>query len=312
MILVTGGTGFIGHSLIRRLVDEGHDVRVLIRPSTKSPRLPRGVRVEAAISSLADERGLRAALVGVDTIYHLAGVNWLDIHADVRATEIEGTRNLLEMAQDAGAQRILYVSHLGADRASGYPVLKAKGIAEERIRQSGMPYTILRSAIVYGPNDHFTTVLAQLLAAAPGMMPMPGGGEALLQPLWVEDLVSCLTLSLEEEKAQDALIEVGGPEHLSLQEIVTMVMRGSGIEKPLVPTRPSYLRILNKVFSYLAPRFPTSNYWLDYLAAHRVCELDRITRVYGIMPARISQRLEHLQNVEWRTRLRARLQGRFV
>jgi hypothetical protein len=75
--------------------------------------------------------------------------------------------------------------------------------------------------------------------------------------------------------------------------------------------RPSYLRILNKLFSYLAPRFPTSNYWLDYLAAHRVCELDRITRVYGIMPARFSQRLEHLQNVEWRTRLRARLQGFF-
>ncbi|MDO8971508.1 MAG: NAD(P)H-binding protein, partial [Saprospiraceae bacterium] len=73
MILVTGGTGFIGQALVQRLVAAGRPVRILLRPSQKSPHLPQGVPVEAAVSSLKDERGLRSALIGVDTIIHLAG-----------------------------------------------------------------------------------------------------------------------------------------------------------------------------------------------------------------------------------------------
>ena len=72
MILVTGATGFIGRSLIRHLFETGRDVRVLIRPSRRSPRLPTGVPVEAAVASLSDERAIRAALKDVDTIFHLA------------------------------------------------------------------------------------------------------------------------------------------------------------------------------------------------------------------------------------------------
>ena len=73
MILVTGGSGFIGQALIRHLVDSGQRVRMLIRPSRQSPRLPVGIPVEVAVAGLNDERGLRAAMVGVRTIYHLAG-----------------------------------------------------------------------------------------------------------------------------------------------------------------------------------------------------------------------------------------------
>lgn len=74
MILVTGATGFVGRALIRHLADAGYPVRVLLRPSPNSPTLPRGVSMEVAVSSLEDERGLSAAMVGVDAVYHLVGV----------------------------------------------------------------------------------------------------------------------------------------------------------------------------------------------------------------------------------------------
>src|SRR5262245_6201114 len=137
MILVTGATGFVGRALTPRLVEGGADVRCLIRPSRRSPRLPKDVPVQVAIASLSDPKALRAALVGVDTVIHLAGAEWRGQHGDVMAIDAGGTRSLVELAKDAGVGRFIYLSHLGADRASAFPILKAKGIAEEFVRQSG-------------------------------------------------------------------------------------------------------------------------------------------------------------------------------
>ena len=115
MILVTGGTGFIGRALIRNLVESGYPVRMLIRPSSRSPELPRGVPVEVAISSLSDERSLRAAMVGVKAVYHLAGVERRGAYADLMSVDIQGTRLVSEAAADAGVEREI-VEHLGRGR----------------------------------------------------------------------------------------------------------------------------------------------------------------------------------------------------
>ena len=192
MILVSGGTGFIGRALIRHLVELDYPVRTLLRPSKKSPRLPRGIPVNVAVSSLNDERGLRAAMVGIDTIFHLASGEWKGPRSSLMDIDIQGTRRIIEAAEDAGVKRFFFLSHVGADRASAYPVLKAKGIAEEFIRRSSLSYTIFRTAIVFGPNDGFTTGLARLMGSLPFFFLMPGDGSVQLQPLWVEALVTCL------------------------------------------------------------------------------------------------------------------------
>ncbi|RPJ50401.1 MAG: NAD-dependent epimerase/dehydratase family protein, partial [Chloroflexi bacterium] len=168
MILVTGGTGFVGQVLIRHLVSMGFQVRTLLRPSSYSPKLPRGVAVEAVICGLKDERGLRAALKGVDVVFHLAGAERRGGQADLMGVDIEGTRTIASVAADAGVERFFYLSHLGADRASAYAVLKSKAIAENFITHSGVPYTIFRSAALYGPGDQFTTELVRMLRISPG------------------------------------------------------------------------------------------------------------------------------------------------
>ena len=303
MILVTGGTGFIGQALIRHLVEMGYPVRTLIRPSPKSPNLPRGVSVEVAVSSLNDARGLRAAMVGVDTIYHLASGEWLGPRASLMNIDIQGTQSVVQAAVDAGVQRIFYMSHLGADRASAYPVLKAKAIAEEFIRRSGLDYTIIRSAVVFGPNDGLTTGLARILHATPFLFLIPGDGQVLLQPIWIEDLVTCLAWSLEDPETVNRMVEIGGPEYLSFKQIVESIMETTGVRRSLVSVRPPYLRALTVVLESIFRGLPVSVYWLDYLAANRTTALDTVPRVFNLMPARFSRRLEYLKDRNWRMSL---------
>ncbi len=298
MILVTGGTGFVGRALVRQLVANGQQVRTLIRPSPRTPNLPRGVPVEVAVVSLNDERGLRAALRGVDVVYHLAGAEHEGARADILKTDARGTYNLAQVASESRVRRFFYISHLGADRSSYYPLLKVKGIAEEHIRKSGVPHTIFRSALLYGPEDHFTTAFARMVSLFPLVM-IPRNGEVLLQPLWVEDLVTCLLWSLENADTLNQTIEIGGAEYFPFRQALEIILETISTQRVLVPLSLPALRTLTIVMESALSGFPLSTFWVDYFSNNRTCAMDTIPRIFGFLPARFTYRLDHLKNINW-------------
>ncbi len=295
MILVTGGTGFIGKALIQHLIASGKQVRILLRPAKKSPQLPKGIPVDAAVCSLRDERGLRAAMRGVDAIFHLAGSERRSSRADLTEVDVLGTQGLVNAAVQAGVKRLVMISHLGADRASAYPVLRAKGLAENIVVNSGLPFTILRSAVVFGRGDQFTTSFARLLRVSPWVVFIPGEGETLLQPLWIEDLVNCLAICMENADLINQIVSIGGIEMLSFRQILIQIMKATGSGRRIVSLSPPLLRRLAIVADQFS-RFPLSIYWLDYLSADRTTLLDTIPRVFGILPARFHQQLDYLSS----------------
>ena len=294
MILVTGGTGFVGRALIRQLTAAGYEVRTLLRPSPHSPRLPLGVAVDVVLCSLNDERGLRAAMKGVNVIYHLAGSEQLGSRADFDGVEVGGTKAVVEAASQAGVGKLIFLSHLGADRQSAFPVLKAKALSEAFVQQSGLSHVIVRSAMAYGPGDHFTEPLAQILRRSPGIFLLPGDGSTLLQPLWIEDLTTCMVMAMEDERLMGQVIRLGGIEMLTVRDVVLAVCQRLGIRRLLLNVPGKRLRDL-ALWLEQGGRFPLSVYWLDYLAYNRTCPLDSVPRLFGLLPARFHQQLGYLK-----------------
>lgn len=299
-ILITGATGFIGNALTRHLWDLEYEIRALLRPSPASPQLPPGIPLEVAVTSLNDPRGLRAALVDIDVVYHLASEERRGGEADLLKTDIQGTQQLVKAAEDTGVDRFYFLSHLGADRASAYPVMTAKAIAEDAIRKSSLDYTIIRSGVVYGKEDAFTNGLSQLIHLIPLVFFLPDGGETLLQPLWVEDLATALVWSLDDDDTRRKMYEIGGPEQLSFREIVSTLLNVLQKRRALVAVNTPYLRILTVLVEYLLPSPPTNVFWLDYLAANRTCSLTTLPHRFDLLPSYFGKRLDYLQDQDWR------------
>lgn len=300
MILITGGTGFIGNVLIRHLSSLGYPIKLLIRPSKQSPRIPKGIPLEIAIASFNDFRGLRAAMKGVDVVYHLASAESYGREARLSDVDVQGTQAIVEAASQAKIKRIVYLSHLGADRSSAFPLLKAKGMAEHAVKSSDVPFTIFRSAMAYGEGDHLTNTLGFLLTISPYFVVLPDGGSTILQPIWVEDLATVLSWCLDMEQTINEEIEIGGIEYLSFKEICSMISEIVGIKRNYVAIPPILLNRLTEIIEIFMPNFPTSVFWMDYLAVDRTTALDTLPRFFSLVPATMKQRLKHLETKNFR------------
>jgi nucleoside-diphosphate-sugar epimerase len=295
MILVTGSTGFIGKALVNTLLDTKEPVRILLRPSRQSPNIPKGVTLDVAMCSLADERGLKAAMKNVDCVYHLAGSERRGAKADLSGVDINGTDAITRAAKEAGIRRLVFLSHLGADKHSAYALLRTKAIAEGLIQGSGITFTILRCAPVYGPGDQFTTHLEKVIRTTPFATYLPEGGSSTIQPIWIQDVINCLILAGRLPELENQVLSIGGSEYFTFRQVIEMIMENTGVRKKIVGVSSPTLRIFSLLFESVFKSAPISIYWLDYLATDHTCALDVLPRTFGLLPARMSYHLDYLQ-----------------
>ena len=247
MLLLTGASGLVGSALRRRLLAAGQPIRCLVRDPRRLG--DDRVRVQIALGDLADPPSFRNALRGVDTVVHLAATIRDQPQGSIEELSGIATWRLVDAAQRAGARRFVFFSALGASTQSRARMLRAKALAEQAVRESGLHHTIFAPSIIYAPGDRYLTTLSRL-ALVPGVMPFPGRGKAHFAPIWAADAAECVMAALASDST-NARYELAGPEILTHEEIVRVALRSFGKRRMLLhipgPVLSRGLRVLERV-----------------------------------------------------------------
>jgi len=251
MLLLTGATGQVGSALLRRLVDDGVDVRCLVRDPRRLQSMR--VRVQIALGDLTDPPSFRNALRGVDTVVHLAATIRDQPNGSIEELNGIATWRIVRAAQRAGAERFVFFSTLDASAHHRTRFHRAKALAEQAVRESDLDWTVFAPSIVYAPGDAWLTLLERL-ALLP-VMPLPGMGRARYQPIWAEDAAACVLAALRTPSGERQRHELAGPDTLTHTEIVRLVLDSLDRPRPLlkVPT-PIVSRTLRLLEAALGPR----------------------------------------------------------
>ena len=227
-IAITGGTGFVGRHLARRLTREGHDVVLVARGFDRRDEQVRVMeRSRMVEADLSNTHTLSAAFRGCDAIAHCAGINREIGSQTYERVHIQGTAKVLEAARRAGVPRILMLSFLRARPDCGSRYHESKWAAEELVRKSGLEYTILKAGMIYGRGDHMLDHLSHSLYTLP-LLATVGFREQPVRPLAVADMVLVMIGALIDGRIANKTVSVLGPEALTLTNAVRRVAKVLG------------------------------------------------------------------------------------
>ena len=220
-ILLTGGTGFVGKSILDELIRQGHTVRLLVRdPEAVQPNL---AGVDAVCGNILVPNGLPKAASGVDAVIHLVGVISECGRRTFQQVHVEGTRNVVNAVRDAGVRRFVHMSALGTRPQAVSRYHKSKFAAEELVRNSGLDYTIFRPSLIYGPEDHFVNLFAKISRWSP-FLPVMGAGTSRMAPIAVESVAKAFVGALSEPRSMGKTYDLCASESLTFEQILRTIL----------------------------------------------------------------------------------------
>ena len=241
-VLVTGGSGFVGRSVVRALLRRGIRPVCLVRSGDRlRRRLPAEARdrIDVAEGALFDRSALRRAAEGCDAVIHLVGIilqNPLTGQTFDRVHR-RGTMHVIEAAKSAGVRRFVHMSALGTRPGAVAKYHQTKHAAEELVRESGLDWTIFRPSLIHGPSGEFMRLIKLFVCdLLPPVIPYFGDGERRLQPVSVKDVAHCFVESLVRPGAIGETFDLGGPVSYSWKELYRVCQRliPGNRRKPLV------------------------------------------------------------------------------
>jgi nucleoside-diphosphate-sugar epimerase len=303
--LVTGATGFLGCALVAELVRRNQEVRVLVRDGQKA-RQQFGNAVTIVVGDITDAACVQQAVEGATIIYHLAGRLY---HPDTPAqlyyeTHIQGTRTLLQACQgQAQLQRIVHASTTGVHGVTGqtpaaedapfaptnpYEATKLAGelLALRACKTQGLPVTVARPGLVYGPGD--LHLLGFFRAIQKGLFRVIDGGNALLHPVYIDDQIAALLLCASSPCANSRSYNIAGDQHVTVRELATAIAQAMGRKLPAGSIPLWLANLASDVFAVTpgmkGERAPLTRSRVQFLTNSRIYDISRAKAELGYAP----------------------------
>lgn len=278
-VLVIGGSGFIGRHVVRQLAAAGRQVRVPTRNRERARELILLPTVDVIRADVHDDATLQQLASGMDAVINLVGI----LHGNFERAHVELPRRIASACRNAGVGRLVHVSALkaGPDAPSDYLRSKARGEAEVRAAQSdGVQTTILQPSVVFGREDRFLNLFAQLARRLP--MLALASPDARFQPIHVDDLARAVVSALADPRTFGHTYQVCGPHVYTLRELVGYVVRALGVQRPVIGLGPSLSVMQAALLEHLPGRLMTRDN-VRSMQVDNVCECP-FPEVFGFAP----------------------------
>lgn len=271
LITIYGGSGFIGRHVVRAIAKTGARMRIAVRrPDLAGHLQPLGGvgQINPVQANVRYPDSLIAAAEGADAVVNLVGILFPSGKQTFKSVQDEGARHVAEAARAAGAEAMVHMSAIGADADSPSLYARSKAAGEAAVRGAFAEAVILRPSVVFGPEDQFFNRFAALARVSP-VLPLIGGGKTRLQPVFAGDVAKAVLAGLSGKATPRLAYELGGPEVLTLDQVMQRVLAYS-MRRRLLLSTPFWLAKLQAAFLQLLPDPPLT---VDQV---RVLEIDNV------------------------------------
>ncbi|MHB8377617.1 MAG: SDR family oxidoreductase [Dehalococcoidia bacterium] len=281
MIFVSGGTGFVGSAVVRELLRRAQPVAVLGRDAAKV-RERCGEQVEPRVGDVRDPETLAGAMAGAEVVVNAVQFPNSPIENRRKGwtfedVDLKGTRNQVDAAKAAGVRRFVYVSGVGAARDADKHWFRYKWEAETYLRDSGLEWVIVRPTWVYGPGDVSLNRFLGFARLLP-FIPMFGSGEQAMQPVFIDDVGRVLADAALLPEAANTLFELGGPDVMTMNEVVKTALDVQGKKRPLLHQPAAVGKFVGTLASVL-PSPPLSADAIDFITEPAVSDNTKLIAV---------------------------------
>ena len=270
-VTVLGGSGFIGRCLVERLVASGATVRVGVRHPEKAvftvPPDAKG-SIEVVNANVQDDAAVCAAVENADSVINLVGILYETKRQTFAPIHEEGARRVATAAKNAGVERLIHMSALGASRSSPSEYARSKAAGEQAVRQIFPEATIVRPCVVFGPGDDFFNRFAGMALLSPAL-PLIGGGKTRFQPVYVNDVVEAFMAILADPKTRGHTYELGGPSIYTFRQLMEILLAEIG-RKRLLISLPFFLAEIQGALLQVLPKPPLTRDQVKLLKADNV------------------------------------------
>jgi uncharacterized protein YbjT (DUF2867 family) len=231
-VTVFGGTGFLGRRIVRHLQDKGYSVRITSRHP--NPASGAGPQFRAIAANIHDRQSIARAIGGAFGVVNAVSFYVARGEETFHRVHVAAADQLANEARKAGVERFVQISGIGADAQSASPYIRARGQGEQAVRAAFADATVIRPAVMFGPDDAFLNTLVKLLRRLP-VYPMFGRGETRLQPADVEDVGEAVARVMQRTETGPLTVECGGPRVYSYEELLKTIARSASVKPILVP-----------------------------------------------------------------------------